>query len=150
MPCSIMAAAVVVVDVVGQLDEPVGGDQPLVGIAAEHAGIRDAVADLEFGDARTDGFDRAGALHADHRRQARELVEPGAVIDVDVVETDGTLAQAHLARARLADLDLLPLQHLGPAVGVDADCVRHGRPFPRAAARARFALTRAMLAFYGL
>ncbi len=36
-----------VVDGVGQLDEAIGGDEPLVGIGAEDTRIGDAVADLE-------------------------------------------------------------------------------------------------------
>ena len=133
---------------VGQLDEAVGGDQPLVGIGAEHTGIGDAVADLEFGHARADGLDRPGALHADDGREVRELVEPAAVIDVDVVEAHGSLAQPHLSRPRLADLDRLPFQHFRAAGGVNADCVRHAETFPRGGRP--FRLDAAMGAFYGL
>ena len=48
------------------------------------------------------------------------------MIDVDEVEAGGFLAEPDLAGAGLADLDLFPLQDLGPSGLMDSDRVRHG------------------------
>ena len=136
------------VDAGRQLDQAVGSDQPLLRITAEHRRVRHTVARLQVGDAGADRLHRAGALHADHRRQARNLVVAGAVIGIYVVETHRTLAQAHLAGPRIADRNLVPLQRLRSPVGMDADCVRHGRSFLEPTRhRGSFRLDGATLAF---
>ena len=81
-----------VVDAVGQLDEPVGGHHPLLGVAAHGARIGAAVADLEVGHAGAHGHDLAGSLRAGHERR-RHLVEARALIDVDVVDAHGMLLE---------------------------------------------------------
>ncbi len=72
-----------------------------------------------------DRFDLAGGFHADGRRQRRQGIEAGAVVDVDEVQADGLLRQADLAGGGRADLDGFPGQDLGAAGLVDADRVRH-------------------------
>ena len=70
--------ALLVGDVVGQLDQLVGGDDALGGVAAEVEIIGDAVAGMEIGDAGPDRDDLARGLVAGDERQARRLVEAGA------------------------------------------------------------------------
>ena len=84
---------------VGQLDQAVGGHHPLLGVAADGAGVGAAVADLEVGHAGADRHDLAGTLRARHERQ-RHLVEARALVDVDVVDADRVLLEPHLARDR--------------------------------------------------
>ena len=85
--------ALLVGDVVGQLDQLVGRDHPFAGVAAERE-IGDAVAGVKIGDARADGHDLAGGFVAGDERQPRRLVEAGAEIDVDEIHADGMLADA--------------------------------------------------------
>jgi hypothetical protein len=64
------------------------------------AGIGHAVADLETGHARANGFDGAGGLLAQAGRQ-RLRIETGAEIAIDEVQADGCMADADFAtRAR--------------------------------------------------
>jgi hypothetical protein len=113
-------------DAVRQLDQPVGRHDPGFGIGAgRRGGVGHAVARLEVIDSLADRFDPAGGLHADGRRQRRQGVEAGAVVDVDEVQADGGLFQADFARAGCADLDGFPGQDLRAAGLVDADRVRH-------------------------
>jgi hypothetical protein len=88
------------------------------------AGIGDAVAGLELGDAFANGLDDAGAFEADAGWQ-RQRVEPGAVIGIDEVEADRGMAHANLPRARFAQVDILPAQYLGPAGRVKTDRLYH-------------------------
>ena len=95
--------------------QPVGRHDPRLAVGAERpAGISDAVAGFEPGDARPDLLDDPGRLRAEPARQWHR-VEPAALIGVDVIEPDRGMADPDLARAGLADLDLLPFQHLGSA-----------------------------------
>ena len=113
-------------DAVGHRHQPVGRHHPRLGIGAERpAGIGDAVAGLEAADAGPDLLDDAGALAAEAARQ-RHRVEAAALIGVDVVEADRGVPEPHLAGAGLADLDLLPVQHLGAAGLLETDRLHHG------------------------
>jgi hypothetical protein len=49
------------------------------------------------------------------------------VIDVDVVQADGLVAQTDLAVAGLGQVDLLGLENVGAAVVVNADGQGHAR-----------------------
>ncbi len=121
-----------VVDGVGQFHDPVGGDQAFFRIGAQRRGrVGDAVADLEIADTGADGDDDACCLHADHQRRL-DRIKAGAVVDVDVVEADGALLQAHLALAGIADLDVDIFQDFGSAGLFDADGFYHALlvPFP--------------------
>jgi hypothetical protein len=71
--------------------DPVGIDQPFLGIAADGPGISDPVALLDVGHIRTNRFDYSGAFDAGGERQ-RLRVQAGAVIDVDEVEARRFLA----------------------------------------------------------
>ena len=69
---------------------------------------------------QADLLDDAGALHAQLQRQ-RVVVEAGALVDIDEVQADGVVADAHLARARFTHLDRVDHHFLGAAGAVDAD-----------------------------
>src|SRR5216684_3378495 len=88
------------------------------------AGIGYAVAFLQVGHARADRLDHARALVARDLRQLHRI-EPRALIGVDEIDADGGVAHAHLALARLADRDVLELEHFRTALLVVADCFRH-------------------------
>ncbi len=55
------------------------------------------------------------------------------MIDIDEVEARGHLANAHLARPRLADLDLFPFEDFRAPGLVNSDRVRHCPRLRRAA-----------------
>ena len=109
----------------GQFHEPVGVDQPLLGVSANRAGVSDAVAKAEVGDARANALDHTRALNSRSERQ-RLRIEAGAMIDVDEVEARRLLTQLDLTGAGLADLDLLPFEDLRPSGLMDSNGVRHG------------------------
>jgi hypothetical protein len=69
-------------------------------------------------------LDHARAFHADAVRQLQR-VQAGAVIDVDVVQAAGVMADADFARAGVADFDVSELQLLGAADSGDLDGADH-------------------------
>ena len=119
------ALADLVVDLVRQLDQPVGGHHPLLGVAAGRPGVGTAVTDLEVRHAGPYGHDLARSFRAGHEGE-RHLVEPGALIDVDVVDAHTMLLEPHLAGTGRRNLHAVPLHDLGAACLVDADGVDHG------------------------
>ena len=109
----------------GSFYQSLGRHDPRLAVGAERpAGIGDAVAGLQIGDAGADFLDDAGRLGAEPARQLHRI-EAAALVGVDVVEPDRRVAEPDLALAGLADFDLLPLQDLGPAGLRETDCVRH-------------------------
>ena len=115
-----------VVDTVGQLEQPVGRDEPHFGIGAERGcAIGDAITWLQVGDACAHLLDDSRPLAAKAAWQLHRI-NTGAIIDVDEVEPDGGVADARLACPGLADIDLFPDQDFGTAGLVKADGVRHG------------------------
>src|SRR5262249_30446393 len=68
------------------------------------------------------------AFGPENERKRGLRVKPGPVINVDEVESDCRLADLHLARAGIADLDPLPFEDFRPAMLVDSDRVRHAIP----------------------
>ncbi len=120
--------ALLVGDAVGQFHQSVGRHDARLAIGAERsAGIGDAVARLQVGDAGPDLLDNACSLGAEPARQ-RHRVEAAALVGVDVVEPDRRVTQADLALAGFADFDLLPLQDLGPAGLRETDRLHHVPP----------------------
>jgi hypothetical protein len=111
-------------NLVRQLHQPVGLDQPLLGIAAERPRISDPVAGLQVRDALADALDRACALDSGRERHLLR-VETGAVIDVDEVEARRSLVDLDLVRSRLADVDFVPDERFGPAGRMDSDRMWH-------------------------
>ncbi len=116
-----------IINRLGQRHHPVGGDQPDFGVSADRrAGVGHPVADLEFGHARADRFHPAGAFHAQRPGQRRQGIQPGAVIDIDIVEANRALPDADLAGTRIAHLDLFPAQCFRAAVLMNANGFGHG------------------------
>src|SRR6185369_8300188 len=94
-------------------------------IRAERSGsISDAIADFPARDVLSDLFDDTGSFEAEARWK-RQRIEPAAVIRIDVVEPDRTMADAHPSRHRAAGVGLLEAKHFGAAVLVNANCARH-------------------------
>src|SRR5690606_1445569 len=118
-----------IVDAVRDLDHAIGGNEPLLRVGTDGAGIGDPVAYLEVGHTGTDGGDLARAFRSDHRGQA-DLVQALAMIRVDVIESYRTVLEANLPFTWLADVDLLPFHDLRAAMLMNSNCVHHGS-FPR-------------------
>ena len=92
--------ALLVGDMVGQLDQFLPGNVAFRGIGAEIVIIGDAIAGMKIGHAGPDRHHLAGGFVAGDERQSRRLVEAGAIVHVDEIEADGMLADAHLAGSR--------------------------------------------------
>src|SRR5439155_7552055 len=88
------------------------------------ARVSDTVARLDMHHALAHRLDGARTLHAQPQRQLVRI-QAGAVVDVDVVDTAGRMADAHLAGTGLADLDIDELHHLGAAEFADLDGTGH-------------------------
>src|SRR5258705_11808151 len=111
-------------DRIRQLHELFSVDQPLLGIAADGAGISHAVASPDTRDTFPNRIDSPGAFDSRNERQLLRI-QAGAVIDIDVIEPRGVLPQPDLARAGLADRDLIPYEDSGPARWMNLDGMRH-------------------------
>src|SRR6202040_768608 len=96
----------------------------LFAISAQHAAIGDTVALLEAAHARAHRRDHARRLAADRVGQRRRI-KTAAGIDVDEVEANRGLLDAHLARAGLAALDVVDLHLVSVAVLVDQNRFCH-------------------------
>ena len=95
-PLSITAAARLGVDIVGQLHQPVGGDQPVGRIGARRRQrVGDAIARAKPAPL-AHRLDHARRLAAQARGQA-ERIEARAVIGVDIIEPDRLVPDQHLA-----------------------------------------------------
>ena len=114
-----------VVDIIGDLDHTVGGDQPLFSVGSDRAGIGDAAPHLQVAHALADRSDDARRLRARNERQRRLWVVAGPVIDVDEVEADCRLPDLHLAGVGRADSDVLPFEDIRPPIFMHADGVGH-------------------------
>src|SRR6185437_11088824 len=112
-------------DAGGQLDQAIGLDDALSCIAADGAGIGDAIPDHDAGYVRADRRHRSRAFLADDQRHAWRFVEAAAEIHVDVVEADRALLDQRLAWPRSWCGHVFPLHDLGAAVGVDPDSLGH-------------------------
>jgi len=72
---------------------------------------------------RRNGIDGTGGLPERDHQSLR--VVSGAVINVNVVEACGRMAQAYLTRPGLTDIDRCPVQNLGSARLPNLDRMRH-------------------------
>jgi len=100
------------IDAVRQLHDTLCRHHAHLAVAARRlAGVGDAVTGLQVRDARTHRLDHARRLHAQRQRQ-RVRVQAGALVDVDEVQADGVVADAHLARAGVADGQIDELHHV--------------------------------------
>jgi hypothetical protein len=112
-------------DALGQPHHVLRRHHTLLAVAARRvAGVGGAVAGLEVRDTLAHGLDDAGTFHAQRERQ-RVLVQARALVDVDVVQPRGVVADADLARARLAHRQVDELQLFGATVGGDLDRAGH-------------------------
>ncbi len=124
-------------DGVRYFHEPVSRDEAFLGIASNRPGISDAVTNCDFGHAWPDRDHLARALAARREGKGRLLVEPGPVIDIDVIHAGRILLDLGLARPWLAGFHLFPLQDFGAAISVNADRVGHSEPLLRGALERR-------------
>src|SRR5688572_15859005 len=111
-------------DALRQLHHPVGRDDALLAIGSRDAGVADAVARLEVGDACADRFDHACALVAGDRRHLHR-VEARALVGIDEIDADRRVPDAHLALARIADLHVVQLKNFGTALLVVSNRLCH-------------------------
>jgi hypothetical protein len=101
-------------DAVGDLHRALGRDNRGFAIGAQGPVVGDAVAHVEPRDAIADRLDRPRRLQADHRRHLQR-VETRAVIGVDIVQTDGLVANEDLAGGGRGDRKRDGFQHLRSA-----------------------------------
>jgi len=121
-----MAAGLLRGDARRQLHQTVGRNAPHLGVGAGwDAGVGHTVADGDLAHARADRCHHAGGFQAWRGRQRRQRVKPGAVIDVDEVQSDGFMPHQSLAGSGLPGVDLLPLQDLGSSMLMNADGLGH-------------------------
>ena len=102
-----------------------GGYHPLGGIGAERARVGYPIAWRHQRHVGTHGEHRPGALLSDHRRQRRQLVVTGTIINVDIIQPDRLVADQRLIGAWLRRRHRLPDHHLRAARMMDSDRLAH-------------------------
>ena len=113
------------IDAIGQLHQLVRGNAALGRIGTDRpAGIGNPVAHRHLGHARADRQHGAGRFHAQRGRQ-RGLVQPGAEIDVDIVQPHRAMLHQRLTRCRIGRGHILPTHHIGAAMGVNSNRFGH-------------------------
>ncbi len=113
-----------VADALRDLHHALGGHQARFAVGARQPGVADAIAFLEALHPGTDGVDHARGLVAGGAGQLHRI-EARALVDVDEIDADRGVPDANLPLAGLADLHVVDLQHLGPALLVIPHCLRH-------------------------
>ena len=118
------------VDTGGQRQHLAGGHGDLLGIAATGQQGAHLVADRETRvDVGSERGDAAGALETGVRRRARRRgVVPLPLQDIGAVDGRGDDVDQHLARSGSDVVDVLPLQHVGPAGFGDHDRLHAHHP----------------------
>jgi len=106
-----------------QSHQPISLDAAHLGIAAGRTGIGHPIADFQTTHIRGDCLYGPGTFEARDKGKRLRVVS-GAVIHV-VVEACRRLAQAHLTRPGLTDIDRRPVQDLGTARLMHLDRMRH-------------------------
>ncbi len=114
MPCSMAAAALSRLRPSRNLDQLRGGNQRVLGIAADDAGGGDSIAGFESSDAGTELFNRSRGLAAGNQRE-RSLVDAFAKVDLDEIDAGGFNADENLTRSRLGNWQVDELKNLRPA-----------------------------------
>ena len=117
------------VDPGGDLHDLPGRHQALLRVGADRGrGIGDPIPRRRRVDTLPDRFDDPGALHPRRKRERRRGIEPGAEVDVDVVEPYRFVPDPDLAGSGRADLDVFPPHRIGAAGAMDPDCLGHECP----------------------
>ena len=113
-------------DGLGNLDQQLGGQIAHLGVGAWGlTGIGHAIAHLHMGHACTHFLDHATALHAQSGWVLGQGIYTAALIDVDVVQADGMVANAGLSRTGLAHFDVANGHHTGGARCIHHDYLAH-------------------------
>ena len=102
------------------LDELRGGNQSVLGIAADDGGGGDRIAGGKSRDAGTEFLHRARGFAAGDQGQ-RGFVDAFAEIDLDEVDADGFNAHQDLARSRLGNGQIGQLQDFRSASRMNLD-----------------------------
>ena len=97
-----------------ELHQAIRRGQSGLGVRAGLAAVGHAVADRQFRDPLTHGLNDACALQARYEGKRRELIDARAVVDVDVVETHGFLADLPVSGLDLVDAPLMNPVVTGP------------------------------------
>src|SRR5262249_55878 len=92
--------------------------------------VRDPLADSEAAHPAPKRGDDTGGLAPEAARERGDRIEPGAVIDVDVVDAHRVVAHLLLAGTGFAGIDVLDAQDFRAAVLVEADGRGHGPRTP--------------------
>ncbi len=111
-------------DRIGQAHQSIGLDEPHLGIATGGTGIGHPIADFQTTHILPDRLDGPGTFEPRNKGKRLRVVSR-AVINIDVVEAHRRLAQAHLTRPGLTDLDRCPVQNLGSASLPNLNRMRH-------------------------
>jgi len=111
-------------DCIRQSHQSIGFDEPHLGIATGGTGIGHPIADFHSTHILPDRLDSPGTFETRNKGKRLRVVSR-AVINIDVVEARRRLAQAHLTRPRLADLNRCPVQNLGTAGLPNLNRMRH-------------------------
>src|SRR3984893_4115426 len=85
-----------------------------LGIATDGTGIGHPIADFQATHSLPDRLDDPGTFETRNKGKRLRVVSR-AVINIHVVQARRRLAQTHLTRPGLTDLDRCPVQNLGPA-----------------------------------
>lgn len=113
-------------DPIRQPDQPLCRKITRFGIGPQGtAGIGNPITRSEIGNPLADRFHDPGGLEAWSKGQIPGGVEAGAVIDIDEVESNGGMTDAHLAGSGIVQRNLLPLQNLVAAIFVHPQCMIH-------------------------
>jgi len=109
----------------GQDDQAIGRHGAHLGIGAgSAAGISNAIARSDLRDPGPCGLDHAGAF-VSHPRRKSDLVQSGALVDVEKIESASLVTHPRLARTGVPDLNVFPFQNFGPALLLDSNRFGH-------------------------
>ena len=111
-------------DRIGQSHQSVSFDEPHLGIATGGTGIGHPIANFQATHLLSDRLHDPGTFETRNKGKRLRVVSR-AVINIDAVEARRRLAQAHLSRPGLTDLDRCPVQNLGSAGLPNFDRMRH-------------------------